>query len=61
MLFGDETVIATTLRDFDEHLMFASANEPPVSTSTEMAILLSYHQTFVNAVRSTGGRTPWYF
>ncbi|HZX29135.1 MAG TPA: glycoside hydrolase family 5 protein [Telluria sp.] len=51
--------IATTLRDFDEHLMFASANEPPVSTSTEMAILLSYHQTFVNAVRSTGGRNAY--
>jgi endoglucanase len=51
--------IATTLRDFDEHLLFASANEPPVSTATEMSILLSYHQTFINAVRSTGGRNAY--
>lgn len=51
--------IATTLRDFDEHLIFASANEPPVSTATEMSILLSYHQTFINAVRSTGGRNAY--
>lgn len=51
--------IATTLRDFDEHLMFASANEPPVSDATAMAILMSYHQTFVNAVRSTGGKNAY--
>ncbi len=48
--------IATAMRDFDEHLMFASANEPNASDATQMAVLLSYHQTFVNAVRSTGGR-----
>jgi aryl-phospho-beta-D-glucosidase BglC (GH1 family) len=47
--------IATTLRD----LIFASANEPPVNDATQMAILLSYHQTFVNAVRSTGGRNAY--
>jgi aryl-phospho-beta-D-glucosidase BglC (GH1 family) len=47
--------IATTMRDFDEHLMFASANEPNTnSDTTQMAALMSYHQTFVNAVRSTG-------
>jgi endoglucanase len=51
--------IATKMRDFDEHLMFASANEPPVHNATEMSILLSYHQTFVNAVRSTGGRNTY--
>jgi endoglucanase len=51
--------IATTLRDFDEHLIFASANEPPVSDATQMAILLSYHQTFINAVRSTGGKNAY--
>jgi endoglucanase len=51
--------IATKLRDFDEHVLFASANEPPVSTATEMSILLSYHQTFVNAVRSTGGHNTY--
>lgn len=51
--------IATTMRDFDEHLMFASANEPPVENAGQMEILLSYHQTFVNAVRSTGGRNSY--
>ena len=51
--------IATTLRDFDEHLIFASANEPPVDDATKMSILLSYHQTFINAVRSTGGRNAY--
>jgi endoglucanase len=48
--------IATAMRDFDEHLMFASANEPNADDAAEMEILASYHQTFVNAVRSTGGR-----
>jgi endoglucanase len=48
--------IGTAMRDFDEHLMFASANEPPADNAEKMAILASYHQTFVNAVRSTGGR-----
>lgn len=51
--------IATTMRDFDEHLMFASANEPPADNAEQMAILASYHQTFVNAVRSTGGRNSY--
>lgn len=48
--------IATAMRDFDEHLMFASANEPNADDAAEMDILASYHQTFVDAVRSTGGR-----
>jgi aryl-phospho-beta-D-glucosidase BglC (GH1 family) len=51
--------IATQLRDFDEHLLFASANEPNVSDATQMAVLLSYHQTFVDAVRSTGGKNAY--
>jgi endoglucanase len=51
--------IATKMRDFDEHVMFASANEPNVSDATGMSVLLSYHQTFVNAVRSTGGRNTY--
>ncbi|NRF37788.1 cellulase family glycosylhydrolase [Pedobacter foliorum] len=51
--------IATTMRDFDEHLMFASANEPPVENAEQMGILNSYHQTFINAVRSTGGRNSY--
>jgi endoglucanase len=51
--------IATKLRDFDEHVLFASANEPPVDDATQMSVLLSYHQTFINAVRSTGGRNAY--
>lgn len=48
--------IATSLRDFDEHLLFASANEPNVDDATQMAVLTSYHQTFIDAVRATGGK-----
>jgi endoglucanase len=51
--------IATHLRDFDEHLIFCSANEPPVEDEEQMAILNSYHQTFIDAVRSTGGRNSY--
>lgn len=51
--------IATTLRDFDEHVLFASANEPNAKDAVAMAILHSYHQTFVNAVRSTGGKNAY--
>lgn len=48
--------IATSLRDVDEHLLFASANEPNVDDATQMAVLNSYHQTFIDAVRATGGK-----
>jgi len=51
--------IATQLRGFDEHLIFASTNEPGVTDTTGMRVLLSYHQTFINAVRSTGGRNSY--
>jgi aryl-phospho-beta-D-glucosidase BglC (GH1 family) len=51
--------IATQMRGFDEHVIFASANEPNVSDATGMGVLLSYHQTFVNAVRSTGGHNSY--
>lgn len=51
--------IATQMRGFDEHVIFASANEPAVSDATGMGVLLSYHQTFVNAVRSTGGHNSY--
>jgi endoglucanase len=49
------TQIANYFKDYDEHLLFAGANEPNVSDATGMAVLLSYHQTFIDAVRSTGG------
>lgn len=51
--------IATKMRGFDEHLIFASANEPNASDAASMNVLLSYHQTFVNAVRSTGGHNTY--
>jgi aryl-phospho-beta-D-glucosidase BglC (GH1 family) len=53
------TQIATGMRDFDDHLMFASTNEPNANTEETMDVLLSYHQTFINAVRSTGGRNTY--
>jgi endoglucanase len=48
--------IATTMRDFDEHVLFASTNEPWAWDAEIMAILNGYHETFIKAVRSTGGR-----
>lgn len=51
--------IATTMRDFDEHLMFASANEPDAKTDQETATLMRYHQTFIDAVRGTGGKNAY--
>lgn len=51
--------IATYLRGFDEHLLFAGANEPNVENATQMAVLTSYHQTFIDAVRSTGGKNAY--
>lgn len=51
--------IATHLRDFDEHLLFASANEPNVENATQMAVLNSYHKTFIDAVRETGGKNSY--
>ncbi len=51
--------IATHLRDFDEYLLFASANEPNVEDATQMAVLNSYHQTFIDAVRATGGKNAY--
>jgi len=51
--------IATHLRDFDAHLLFASANEPAVEDASGMAVLNLYHQTFIDAVRATGGKNAY--
>lgn len=51
--------IAICFRDYDEHLLFAACNEPNVSDATGMAVLKNYEQTFVDAVRATGGRNAW--
>jgi len=51
------TQIANYFKNYNDHLLFAGANEPNVSNGdvTAMSVLLSYHQTFINAVRATGG------
>lgn len=51
--------IATQLRDFDEHLLFASTNEPNAENAEQMDVLISYHQTFIDAVRATGGKNAF--
>lgn len=53
------TQIATTFRDYDEHLVFAGTNEPNVENASQMETLLKYEQTFIDAVRATGGRNAY--
>jgi hypothetical protein len=47
--------IATAFKDFDRHLIFASANEPSVDSQDNLNILLSIHKIFIDTVRATGG------
>ena len=49
------TQIATNFAGYDNHLLFAAANEPSVNNTAEEITLMYYYQTFVNAVRATGG------
>ena len=49
------TQIATAFAGYDNHLLFAAANEPNVNNPVEMVTLMAYYQTFVNAVRGAGG------
>jgi len=51
--------IATAMRDYDEHLMLASANEPNATDLASSTLLRDYHQIFINAVRSTGGKNAF--
>ncbi|MFT3867665.1 MAG: cellulase family glycosylhydrolase [Nibricoccus sp.] len=55
------TQIANTFKNYDSRLIFAGANEPAVDTAAEMTTLNAYYQTFINAVRATGGNnsTRW--
>ncbi|MBP1618875.1 MAG: endoglucanase [Bacteroidetes bacterium] len=54
--------IAIYFRDYDDRLLFAGTNEVHVAdnygtpTSENIAVQNSFNQTFVNAVRATGGR-----
>jgi endoglucanase len=53
------TQIATAFRDYDEHLLFAGTNEVHANYGTPSRenndVQQSYNQTFVDAVRATGG------
>lgn len=52
------TQIATRLNKFDEHLLFAGMNEPGMNggfTAATVQTIMKYQQTFVDAVRATGG------
>lgn len=49
------TQIATAFAGYDNHLLFAAANEPNVNNTAEEVTLMYYYQTFVNAVRGAGG------
>ena len=55
------TQIATTFKDYDDHLLFAGSNEVGQENTSEAptteycAVQNSFNQTFVNAVRATGG------
>ena len=51
--------VATTLRDFDEHVMFASLNEPVATDLASSTVLHDFHQIFIDAVRSTGGKNAY--
>ena len=59
------TQIGTKLNDYDEHLLFAGCNEPGMNETTgtnnsfknpeDIRTIMKYEQTFVDAVRATGG------
>ncbi len=55
--------IAVRFRDYDDHLIFAGTNEVHVDynapTAEYYTVQNGYNQTFVNAVRSTGGRNTY--
>ncbi|MBI2513291.1 MAG: cellulase family glycosylhydrolase [Opitutae bacterium] len=55
------TQIATAFASYDQHLLFAAANEPGCETAAQWATLRSYYNTFVSAVRAAGGNnaTRW--
>ena len=54
------TGIATYFRDYDQRLIFAGTNETTVNwaapNAEQQAVQNSYNQTFIDAVRQTGGK-----
>jgi endoglucanase len=61
------TQIATNFKSFDDHLLFAGTNEVMVTgvyrapTAENAAVQNGFNQTFVDAVRATGGRNATRF
>ncbi len=55
--------IAVCFRDYDEHLLFAGTNEVHFDygtpSSENLTVQMSFNQTFVDAVRETGGKNAW--
>lgn len=56
--------IALYFRNYDEHLLFAGTNEVHMGDGSTPAqenfdVQMSYNQTFVDAVRSTGGKNAY--
>ena len=58
------TQVANAFKDYDEHLIFAGCNEPGMNETSSggkkwdadaVARLVKYEQTFIDAVRATGG------
>ena len=47
--------IATNFAGYNNRLLFAAANEPNVDNAAKMSELMTYYNTFINAVRSAGG------
>ncbi|MBQ6203067.1 MAG: glycoside hydrolase family 5 protein [Prevotella sp.] len=50
------TQIANEFSDYDDHLVFAGQNEPPIEKESDVSKLVEYQQTFIDAVRATGGK-----
>lgn len=53
------TQIAVHFRNYGENLLFAGTNEPNVENATQMTVLQTYLQTFIDAVRATGGNNSY--
>lgn len=55
--------IALYFRNYDEKLLFAGTNEVHLTsgnpTQANYEVQMSFNQTFVDAVRSTGGKNAW--
>lgn len=49
------TQIATAFAGYNDRLIFAGANEPNCDTAAKWQTLRSYYNTFISAVRATGG------